>query len=161
MIIWNEIRKISIMKVRSQIFTEILYRFSGPTKNTFLSDLTYFCRPIWQNRHFSGALDNSKQQQGSNTKNLFLAGSKNYKFSTIHCIWSRKVKNTCRSSGIQKSREKAVAKKTTRSHTHIILLMLLKVSSSLKISFHRTCHHLFEIINKSQRGGKALLKDFD
>ena len=25
----------------------------------------------------------------------------------------------------------------------------------------RTCHHLFEIINKSQRGGKALLKDFD
>ena len=32
---------------------------------------------------------------------------------------------------------------------------------SLKISFRRTCHHLFEIINKSQRGGKALLKDFD
>ena len=27
--------------------------------------------------------DNSKQQQGSSTKNLFLTGSKNYKFSTI------------------------------------------------------------------------------
>jgi hypothetical protein len=35
------------------------------------------------------------------------------------------------------------------------------VCPSLKISFHRTCHHLFEIINKCQRGGKALFKDFD
>jgi hypothetical protein len=38
-----------IISERKQIFTEILYRSRGPTKNQFLSDLTYFCWPIFRN----------------------------------------------------------------------------------------------------------------
>ena len=50
-------------------------------------------------------------QQGSSTKNLFLTGSKNYKFSTISD--HEKSKTHIEAVEVQKSREKAVAKKTT------------------------------------------------
>jgi hypothetical protein len=55
--------------------------------------------------------DNSKQQQGSTKKNLFLTWSKNYKFSTISD--HEKSKTHIEAVEVQKSREKAVAKKTT------------------------------------------------
>jgi hypothetical protein len=50
--LWNR----KIISERKQIFIEILYRSGGLTKNQFLSDLTYFCQPIRQNRQFSGTL---------------------------------------------------------------------------------------------------------
>ena len=49
--------------------------------------------------------------RGSSTKNLFLTGSKNYKFSTISD--HEKSKTHVEAVEVQKSREKAVAKKTT------------------------------------------------
>ena len=56
--------------------------------------------------------DNSKQQQGSSTKNLFLTGSKNYKFSTISD--HEKSKTHVEAVEVQVERKgTAVAKKTT------------------------------------------------
>ena len=86
--------------------------------------------------------DNSKQQ-GSSTKNLFLTGSKNYKFSTISD--HEKSKTHVEAVEVQKSREKAVAKKTTAHKT----LMSLKehTRKDLEIKFRnekRLCESLRE-----------------
>jgi hypothetical protein len=39
----GKLRNRKIISERKQIFIEILYWSGGPTKNQFLSDLTYFC----------------------------------------------------------------------------------------------------------------------
>ena len=60
--------------------------------------------------------DNSKQQQGSTKKNLFLTWSKNYKFSTISD--HEKSKTHVEAVEVQVERKgTAVAKKTTAHKT--------------------------------------------